>query len=269
MLPTSYLRIYQRLDSFPASERTRWTSYLSGGKSHSEGDPYRHVAFSDHPMGILHPSTADHAFTKQVDEVHYVCPWRTKLRVLVGLLSARNALPFEIADAFVPEEAAFQAAEQLEEIHEHQGDLKSHITTSTWHVPLRWFIAFDGEERKVTRDERGDIKVSYLTRLGAAGERTRRALSVLMESGMAPSVIDPIEEMLEWFVDFPEDSLLELDYGTVGRLFAPEELVLDNSSAEIWHVLTALEEGDFDESGRLYTELANWWGKARAVQSAN
>lgn len=269
MVPASFLRIYRPLDSFDPAERARWTSYIEGGARAPLSSPYRHVAFDDpNHMGVLYPATAEHAFVRRVGGRWFVCPWRTKLRVLVGLLAFRSMWPYEIADAFVPEQEAAKAATELERLRSQESELRAYITTATWHVPLRWFIAFDDADRNVS-EERGGIRVLYETDLKSATSRVERGLSILKGAGMAEAVIEPVADLLEWITQFPLDGLLELDYGTVAGLFLHEELVLDRSAGEVWSCIEALEIGDFDESGRIYGDLSIWWGRVRALQSAN
>lgn len=269
MVPSSYLRIYQPVNSFRPRERAKWERYIDDGAQLPILNPYRHVAFEEpNSMGLLYPSMADHAFVRKVNGEWFVCPWRTKLRVLVGLLSFRNSLPFEIADAFVPEHAAARAASELEELQHTEPGLLAHITTAAWQVPLRWFLAFDDAERVVTSDK-GRLKIRYEAELKVAFERVERGIKLLENSGMAENVVDPIQEMLDWMREFPAASMIELDYGSIGGLFSDEELAMDRSAGEIWSCLEALDSGDFEESGRIYSELASWWGRVRAIESAN
>jgi hypothetical protein len=271
LIPSSHLRVYQPLEAFPSSERRRWAEYIESGIQVPEETHYIQVRFEGHPLGILHPSTDEHAFHKKVDGEYFVCPTRTRLRVLAGLLAVRGGLPGEVADAFVPEEAAAKAAQSLDELREGDSDLRAYITSATWQVPLRWFVAFTDEERMVTSESRVRLRtgVRYETRLGVAVERVHRGVNILKEVGMAEEIIQPVEDLWSWLSSFSEQCLLELDYGTVGDLFREDDLVEDHSAAEVWECLEALEIGEMERAGETYARLAGWWGQVQARQTAN
>jgi hypothetical protein len=96
-----------------------------------------------------------------------------------------------------------------------------------------------------------------------------KGIEILNEASMAEGVIEPVNEMLEWLEQFPSESLLELDYGSVADLFAAEQLSADRSAAEIWSCLDSLEAGDFEASARLYTDLESWWSRVKSLETAN
>lgn len=278
MVPNSSLRVYQPLETFGPGERSRWTAYIEGGAQLPLSNPYRHVAFDDPGnMGLLYPSNDEHAFVKKANGQWLVCPWSTKLRVLMGLLSFRNSWPYEIADAFVPEEEAAKAATELESLKGGNPDLVSHITTASWHVPLRWFIAFEDGDKRFTGDASpgtgtrlaSQRKLIYETDLRTAVGRVQRGVRILRKVGMAEAVVEPIDDLMSWLRRFPRESIVELDYGSVGSLFEEEDLQNDRSAGEVWSCLEALDAGDFDESGRIYSELSVQWGRVRALQTAN
>jgi hypothetical protein len=119
MVRTSYLRVYQPLDSFPEAERKRFAS--AGRAPQTESRTRRawlvHSAMPspavEYPAGL-----SDGAFVRTVDEAILVCPWRTRLRMLAGLIAFRVSVPVEVADAFVPANEAERAAAELEIIGE-------------------------------------------------------------------------------------------------------------------------------------------------------
>ncbi|MBW3587990.1 MAG: hypothetical protein KY429_01045 [Actinobacteria bacterium] len=270
MVPSSYLRIYQELESFEANERARWDDYIEKGKAPPLSGHYRQVAFDETSgIGVLHPpTTSDHAYVKKLNGKWYVCPLRTRLRVLVGLLAYRNSLPNDFVDSFVPEEEAEKAIRELEELRDREPRLLSNINTSTWHVPLRWFTAFEDGERQLAEMD-GSSSIVYQTDLVTGIARIERAIDIMSRAGLAEEIVEPVDNLLAWMKEFPGTSLLELDYGTIVQLFSAEELVFDRSAGEVWSCLEALEDGDFEESGRIYTELASWWGRVRSLESAN
>lgn len=269
MVPSSFLRIYQPLGSFPEKERAKWAAYIASDPQPPDTRRFRHVSFSDYAMtGMLYPATDDEAYIRNVGSQWLVCPWRTRLRVLAGLLSYRNSVPEEAADMWVPEEEALKAASELEALRSEQPEIHSNITTAAWHVPLRWFMMFDDSERTV-REVDGKISATYEVDVRTARTRVDRGLRILREAGMAESQTQPVEELASWIHEFSYDSLIELDYGGIAQLFTKEELLLDRSATEIWSCLEALALGDYEQSAILYNDLAGWWGRVKALENAN
>lgn len=268
MVPSSYLRIYQPLASFPQEERERWSAYVANAPQFPPPHQYRHVAFNPSAQtGMLFPAGGEHAYVKNVNGEWLVCPWRMRLRVLVGLLSFRNSLP-ESADAWIPEREALRAAEELEALRHAEPELRNNITTASWYVPLRWFIAFDDSER-ILGEVNGKGTIRYETDLRSARTRVEHGLRVLREAGMAESQCEPVADLAEWISEFPYDSKVELDYGTVADLFSVESLGVDHSAEEMWSVLESLAIGDYETSAGRYNDLAAWWNRVKSLESAN
>lgn len=269
MVPSSYLRIYEPLDSFSPKEQERWRAYISAGARLPSTISYRDIVFEENKQtGMLHPLVAEHAFVRRVNGVYYVCPWRVKLRMLVGLLAFRNNLPDGTAEAFVPENQAERVIAELEKLRQDDPEMRANIASAPWHVPLRWFVPFDDSEKLVTV-ETEKTRVRYETDLVTARDRVERALNILRGSGMPEGVIGAVAELNEWVREFPTESIIELDYGSVADLFSEEALELDRSAGEVWASLEALEVGDLEEATRLYSRLVEWWGRVQALESAN
>ena len=124
--------------------------------------------------------------------------------MLAGLLAFRDSVPEEVAEAFVPEEEARRAASELAQLDEDHPEVRSHILHANWHVPLRWFAAFDDSERILTEDKEG-LRIRYESTLSTAAARLERALEILEGSWIDESVTEAVRELLEWLADFPED----------------------------------------------------------------
>lgn len=268
MVPASHLRIYKPLADFSDEDRLVGVSTLAGPAARRASGAWRHVDFEGHSLGILRRSEPPPALVKEYEGTKYVCPQRTRVQTLVGLLTARATFPLEVADDIVPEEAAAQAAVELESMRSEAHRLRSFVSTAPWHVPLRWFIAFTDDEREVLDTPEGPT-IRYLTKVPLALERVQSGIGILEEAEMADVVVDPVRELGEWLQDFEANCLLELDYGEVASLFSAEDLVLDHSGAEVWTTLEALKAGDWEESSRRYAELAEKWGRARSVGTTN
>jgi hypothetical protein len=134
---------------------------------------------------------------------------------------------------------------------------------------LRWFVLFAPEQRIYELQEKADGSshgsVRYRSPLAPAIERVKRATAILTEAQLPESLIVELGHLSSWLGEFPSDSLLELDYGTVAELFASADLALDESATEVWASIEALAADDPDEAGRHYTNLMGRWSAAFAV----
>jgi hypothetical protein len=188
--------------------------------------------------------------------------------MLAGLLAFRNSIPEEVAEAFVPEDEARRAAHELATLGEEHPEVRSHILHANWHVPLRWFAAFDDSERILTEDKDG-LRIRYEARLPEAIQRLQNALEVLQNSWIDDTVTAAVKELVEWLEDFRSDGLLELDYASVATMFGDEDLLEDRSAGEVGSCLEALQAGDVLRAGRLFATLTDRWTEMRAQEVIN
>ena len=267
MIATAYLRVYQPMTEFSEDERVRWLAQRDAEVTQPLGVLSKWLVTST-LHDAAHVLGREGAFVRDVDDQLLVCPFRTRLRALAGLLAFRQSIPEEVADAFVPEDVAHSAARELATLCDDQPDVRAHILQSNWHVPLRWFVAFDAAERILVEDRDG-LRIRYETSLALAKARLERALVILDASGMRDDVAAAVRELAAWIEDFPGDGLLELDYGSVAGIFANEALVDDASVADVWCCLDALSSGDLVRAGRVFAELSERWVSARAHEVVN
>lgn len=251
MIKAAYLRVYEPsdgTDNEPARSEER----------------LREVS----EYGLMSESLNDGVLSATWNDVHYVCPRFPRLRLLEGLLGFRNAYPGLTAELLIPEEVAERAAAELEALQDHDPDAKSHILSSPWHVPLRWFSAFDASERSVEERD-GATALLYRTTIAQADDRLTRALVTLQSAGFQDAVIDQVQELYNWVASFDDDCLLELDYGGVAELFSDGALALDETAADIQSSLSALEAGNLDEASDHYAQAAARWAHAQSLTYMN
>ncbi len=218
--------------------------------------------------GVWDESLRDDAFVIEVEGQRFVCPRHPRLRMLEGLLAFRNAYQGPAATMLVPEFAADRAARELRRIQNRHPGARSHILTSAFAVPLRWFAAFDPSER-ILGEVDGITTIRYRTRLRSAVQRLRHTVEVLDAAGFDESVVDPVAELVTWVDAFSDDAFLELDYGGVAALFSSADLALDESAADLAASLAALEREDYDEAGEFYSEAASRWAHAQSLAYVN
>ncbi|MDJ0962164.1 MAG: hypothetical protein QNJ88_16040 [Acidimicrobiia bacterium] len=251
MIQAAYLRIY-----LPADRTVRLPDHVA---------PRRRtvIAASDH--FVWGEPATDDAFRIHVDGVTYLCPRSPRLRMLEGVLAFSNAYP---TSGLLPERTVRHAAAELEQLRNDSPTLRSHILTSPWHVPLRWFIPFSPDQREIYEGPHG-TSIRYRTGLGSGRTRVHHAVETLDDAGFDASVIDQVSDLARWLDEFTSEGLLELDYDAVASLFSQAELAFDDSAEEVNASLEALAELDYEAAGRHYAEVASRWAIAQAVTYAN
>lgn len=266
MIGTAYLRVYQPLEHFSESERSSWSSGPERGAALVAISARRWLVTRSLEGSAL--ASVDGAFLREHDGRMLACPWRTRLRMLAGILAFRETVPSEVVEAFVPADEARRAAEELEALSEDDPELKSNILHANWHVPLRWFVAFDDAERVLVEDDSG-LRIRYETTLARAQARVDRGLRILEESWSDDAVTQAVRQLAEWLLDFEPDGLVELDYAGVAAMFSADELVEDRSAADVWDSLRALAKGDPDGAAEVFARLTARWAVARGREVLN
>lgn len=271
MIPSAYLRVFRPLDSFPPDERGRWERFIAEGGA----PPVLRPVYRDGPtqkqrhVGLLASAEGEFADVRMVDGIQYVCPWRTRLRILAGILSLRESAPPEMADTFVPESEARRAARELARMKRREPLVAPSILQSPWHVPVRWFILVDDPEWRLAETPSGEFRLSYWTPIATARKRAERALHVLRRSELAP-IAEPVRELAEWLSSFSSGSVVELDYGSVSSLFTWDELDNDHSGRDIQEAIDSLSRpGGMAQAVELYQTVANRWAESLNRESLN
>jgi hypothetical protein len=269
VIATSYLRVFQPLDTLAERDRLRWERSIVQGEHQGPFRPvYRERRTSRRGRLGLLTAEDDRADVRLIDGRWYVCPWRTPLRVLASLLTVRESVPTEMADALVPDAEARRAARELARIRRRDPTAVPAMLQSSWHVPVRWFALFDDKERTLVEREGGGFRMYYWTSLPKARARAQRAMQVLERSGLEP-VAEVVRDLDEWLSCFDRRCALELDYADVSDSFGWNELDEDHSAREVTEALAALEEGDQERAGEIYQGLAGRWAEARIRESLN
>lgn len=254
MIKSAYLRMYDPEDTVTAAV---------DGLPQALGS-HRRLGWS--PYGLVDETLDEDLLVADWNGVRYVCPRRPRLRMLEGVLAFHNA--FAGGEVLVPETVAANAAAELEQLHDREPDQQSHILTSPWHVPLRWFVAFDPSDREIVQLD-STVSIRYRTTQRQASERISEALTILEDVGMDDGVIDNVRELQEWIAKFSAAALVELDYGPTASLFPDADLVFDESCADVWASVRALEASDFEGSATAYNRVAGRWSHAVAVTYLN
>ena len=196
-----------------------------------------------------------------------MCPWRTTLRVLAGMLSFREAAVFDDPSMFVTDASARRAARELRRLRRREPWQVSTIMHSPWHVPVRWFVLFEDDERRLLEVD-GHHRLSYLTTTRKALRRAEDAVPVLRQSELGP-IGELVVEMHQWLALFDASSILELDYGGLCGMLTWDEMDDDHSARDIHDALKALSEKEFPRSADLYQSVLVRSAELRAHEGLN
>lgn len=267
MVPCAELRVYQPLEAFPPDEQARWERYIvEGGRLRAARPRYRQRATIGH-LGYLAAVEGEQADVRVVEGRYFVCPSRTRLRVLASLLAFSEAEPIELADQFVPEGEARRAARELARMRRRDPNAISFVMQSPWHVPVRWFTLFGDDERRL-KEYHGRYRLSYATTVRKALRRAERSIPALRKSDLGP-VADLIVELYEWLSAFGLRSIVVLDYGGLCQFMTWDEMDDDHSARDIQDALKALSAEEFPRSAELYQAVVGRWAEMRNHESMN
>jgi hypothetical protein len=283
----AHLRVYEPLGALADDERRHWHDYVESGTAPSrpmlmaaEHEASLTAALAVPPR--LEINIPEHAYVRHLDGLTYVCPWRLQRRVWDALEDFRSRLPDELAEAFYPSSVLAEAELRHEDWVGAHPDERVGILSSTWTVPLPWFVLFEQDERRLVLGERHpagppgapaktglDRALVYLTAMSRARRRAARALHVVQRTLGEGGAVDALDEIGRWLEEFHPHALVELDYGGLVHLLDDEALSADSSVGEIAASLEHLSKGDVSAAGDLYEGVVNRWRAVAALERAN
>ena len=266
MVPSAELRVYQPLEAFPPHEQSHWERHIVDGGLRLGAQRYGQEV-TPSGAGIIVPQGPDGAYVKVVDGRYFVCPWRTQLRVLAAMLAFREAGVFDDPSMFVSDGRARRATKELRRLRRREPWQVSTIMHSPWHVPVRWFVLFEDDERRLLETE-DHHRLSYLSTTRKAMRRAEDAVPVLRSSELGP-IGELVVEMHQWLSLFDPGSLLELDYGGLCSMLSWDEMDDDHSARDIHDALAALSDKEFPRSADLYQSVLSRSAELRAHESLN
>ncbi|MGH8914017.1 MAG: hypothetical protein ACRDZM_05805 [Acidimicrobiia bacterium] len=245
MTKTAYLRVYS--PDVPNS-----------------GDPVPGFVRS---YGLLSESVGEGDWVVDWNGVRMICPRNLRLRVLESTIAFANAFR-GLGAGLIPEAAARAADHELRQYHREYPDRRSHVLTSAWHVPVRWFTAFQPEDREIYEVD-GSPRLRLRVDLEVGKQRVEHAVGVLRGLEVFQGPAEELAQLLDWIEDFTPGSMLELDYGDVSELFDPQDLVFDDSVELLRRSLQALSDGDMMAAGENYGRVVSRWAPAFSVTFSN
>ncbi len=251
MIGTAYLRAYlpaSRVGALPPFRNTERVGFIT-----------QNARFVwDEPL-------SDDAFYTVWEGIQYACPRNIRVRMIEGILAFSTTYP---AMPLLTESERREYRSELNRLRRESSHARSHMLSSAWHVPLRWFTAFRSTDREVYEAADG-TSIRYRTATGDAIDRVHWAASVLDDAGFAVQVVERVHDLERWIAEFSADSMIELDYAAVARSFSDAELALDESSDEIRTSLLALEADDYQVSREAYEQVARRWATPQSYTFSN
>lgn len=272
------LRVYEPLAAFEGAEREHWEQYVRAGAQLPEQAAFT-LERDAVVAALVHrrlPVVGDHAYVLDVDGVTLVSPWRTTIRAQEALLDFCADLPDVVTDAFVPRGLVQLAEVELDRYRAERGVITTHVRTCGWHVPLRWFVLVDAQERAVSLGEpdvatvrRTGRSLVYRTPMSRARRRVARALAVLRAAVPDEEVSAGVEDLGRWLEEFHPRALVELDYGGLVHLLDDAELTQDESARDMALSLERLASGDGAAAAAAYSRMTARMQALEAVETAN
>jgi hypothetical protein len=287
------LRVYEPLAAFDVEERRRWQQYAqSPAVPSGQAGARRERVFGllaacrQSPAVPRAGDAGEHAAVLRGESGLLICPLRTELRCWEAAVETRAALSPEVAHAVLPEsEVSLASVEHQRWLAEHPAR-RSHVQAHRWTVPVRWFVLFDREERRLQLGPAGNdflggefgsaaegVAVSrslvYRTAMAQARRRVARALQVLRKALPDGPTVPSVEALGRWLEEFHPRSLVELDYLGLVDLCADAELRSDDSAGDVAEALAALHRGDTKLATKAYDRVTERWRVAYAVESSN
>jgi hypothetical protein len=269
MVPAATLKVFEPLTAFEPRERAYWARYAAG---RPEAPPDSVLLSREHGLRGKTAAVAsehEHADVIERSDALFVCPHRTKLRLLASVLAFRRTIPAEVVGAFMPDDEVERATNQIETLRADHPGWHNHVLESTWEVPLHWFVPFHDEERSLHRSGRGRPSIRYETTIAAAHERVQGALEIVRTTLPNPAVIAPLAGISRWIEEFDSGGFVVLDYGEIGALLSDGELRKDHTAADIWASIRALAEGEGDKAAAHYMVAAERWAGVRRRETWN
>jgi hypothetical protein len=251
MIKTAYLRTYmpaERVGSLPpAREVTPSVSLKHDGTF------------------MWTESTVEDAIFTVWQNEQYACPRSTRLRMIEGILAFTRTYP---SMRVVSDDDRLELMSELAGLRAVSAISRGYILSSPWHVPLRWFSAFAPAERDLYETPRGP-SIRYRTSIGEAIDRVHWGATVLANTGFPDHVVERVNDVERWLMEYSADSMVELDYSDTARIFSDADLVLDESVENVRNSLLALERGDSEASQREYETVASRWFMAQSFTFSN
>jgi hypothetical protein len=270
MRPTPYvasLRVYEPIDSFEPADQLHW-SQLTSTSPTGWDEQVRSLkrSITSEPANLK----PDGAHLLEHEGKRYVAPWSTAARCWAALEDFKYTLPTSVIKFFIPQTIEDSIKSTIDIVE----DKVSHILTSTWSIPPRWFALFTPDERLRGVNEDGHFTILRTSIANAKTRCTFTHQAVLGAFGQG-AVEGEVAELLAWLEIFNGKSIVELDYGGLAT-YLNKQLIengdvgldADTSVEDVTTSIAGLASGDGALAGRGYERLVSRWRRVSALESA-
>ena len=270
MGPTPYvasLRIYEPIDSFSTFDQLRWSQIaITSPTGWDEQVRSLKRSITNEPPNLK----PDGAHVLEHEGKRYIAPWSTAARCWAALDDFKYTLPPSVIKFFIPQTIEDSINSTIDIVE----DKVSHILTSTWNIPPRWFALFSPDERLRGVNEDGHFTIMRTAIANAKSRCTFTHRAVLGAFGEG-AVEGEVAELLDWLEIFDPKSIVELDYGGLAtylnnQLIESGQVGLDadTSIEDVTSSIAGLASGDGALAGRGYERLVSRWRRVSALESA-
>ncbi len=270
MRPTPYvasLRVYEPIDSFEPADQLRWSQIaITSPTGWDEQVRSLKRSITNEPPNLK----PDGAHVLEHEGKRYIAPWSTAARCWAALDDFKYTLPPSVIKFFIPQTIEDSINSTIDIVE----DKVSHILSSTWNIPPRWFALFSPDERLRGVNEDGHFTIMRTAIANAKSRCTFTHQAVLGAFGEG-AVEGEVAELLAWLEIFNPKSIVELDYGGLAtylnkQLIESGEVGLDadTSIEDVTSSIAGLASGDGSLAGRGYERLVSRWRRVSALESA-
>jgi hypothetical protein len=270
MRPTPYvasLRVYEPIDSFERADQIRWAKLsITAPTGWDEQIRSLKRSISSQPTNLK----LDGAHLLEHEGKRYVAPWSTAARCWAALVDFKYTLPTSLVKFFIPKHVEDSINSTIDVVE----DKVSHILTSTWSIPPRWFALFTPADRLRGINEDGHYTI-LRTSISNAKSRCAFTHQAVLGAFGEGAVEGEVAELLAWLEIFDGKSIVELDYGGLA-VYLNNQLVnsgevgldADTSVEDVNSSVAGLASGDGALAGRGYERLVTRWRRVSALESA-
>jgi hypothetical protein len=261
------LRVYEPIDSFEPADQLRWSQIaITSPTGWDEQVRSLKRSITNEPPNLK----PDGAHVLDHEGKRYIAPWSTAARCWAALDDFKYTLPPSVIKFFISQTIEDSINSTIDIVE----DKVSHILTSTWNIPPRWFALFSPDERLRGVNEDGHFAISRTAISNAKSRCTFTHQAVLGAFGEG-AVEGEVAELLAWLEIFDPKSIVELDYGGLAtylnkQLIESGEVGLDadTSIEDVTSSIAGLASGDGALAGRGYERLVSRWRRVSALESA-
>lgn len=206
---------------------------------------------------LLRPEDVPTGDAAEVGPGPLLCPLDLRGRsaaALVGFIAEAD-VPLRTAALTSPENVArSRATSVISEL----ATSAVHVLSSTWTVPLPWFVLVDVDEQ--VDIDAPEPCVRWRTSMAEARRRVARAHAIARDAIGEDGPTRILRETGRWLERFHPHSAVELDYGGLVQLMSDSDIEADTSAADVHAIVDAMENGDNEEVGVRYQALREFWG---------